>query len=465
MDTVHVAPQASAAQPRLRLTLVALTSVLLAAGAAWYAWRWYTTPQAPEIDVSSAKDPALARAVDEARQQVAANPRSATAWGRLGQLLLVHAYVVEAKPCLIQAEDLDATDARWPYLQGWGSLLNHPEEAAPCFQRAVSRCTGDPAFAETARLRLAQTLQEQGEFEQADAQFRALLDSPMAAPTAHLGLGTVALDRGDLQAAVNHLQSATGSALSHHRASARLAAAYRRQGNRALAEEWDRRARQVRKDVEWPDPFLREMEELVVGQQMRMIRAENRQRDGQLNEAAARFQELIADYPDDTRARQKLALVLIDLGKHDDAEQVLRELLRIDPKMAQGHFLLSTELFRRAEQYAANPAESGRAKAQFEAAAESARRALALQPYHGLAHVYLGLSLKHLGQLEAALGALENAARCSPELVDPHLHYGQALAQAGRRDQAIAQLKAAVRVAPPSDGRPREALQRLLAEP
>src|SRR5580704_18060581 len=114
--------------------------LLLAMGVGWYSWRWYTTPLPPEIDLAASGDPVLAKAVEDVRQEVCRTPRSAAAWGRLGQILVAHAYIVEAKPCLIQAEQLDAADARWPYLQGWGALQNHPEEAIPCFERALRAC-------------------------------------------------------------------------------------------------------------------------------------------------------------------------------------------------------------------------------------------------------------------------------------------------------------------------------------
>ncbi len=126
--------------------------------------------------------------------------------------------MVEAKPCLAQAEELDPTDPRWPYLQGWGDLLNHPEEAAPCFERAVARCGANTGRAETARLRLAQTLLDRGDGGAAAVHFRALLDSPNAAPLAHLGLGSVALNTGDLDVAVMHLDIAKESPLSRKRA-------------------------------------------------------------------------------------------------------------------------------------------------------------------------------------------------------------------------------------------------------
>lgn len=460
MDTTDLS------QPRCgRRWPVFAAAVVVVLLVGWYGWHWYTTPEPPAIDLGADSDPRLAQTVEDARQQVVRSPRSAAAWGHLGQLLLAHAYVVEAKPCLRQAERLDPSDPRWPYLQGWGDLLNHPEDAAPEFERAVQRSGGDALREETARLRLAQTLLDRGELDGAEGEFRALLGTQYADALAHLGLGSIALDTGKLGDAVMHLEIATASPLCRKRAGAQLAAAHRRRGEPALADEWDRRMQDLRKDADWPDPFLREGEEMIVGKQMRMLRAENLLRDGQPAAAADQFRKIIEDYPDDTRARVKLAMVLTDGGRLPEAEHELRELLRLDPAKIQGHFLLSAVLFQEAERDARDSARRSQAQQRFREVVEQARQTIALQPNHGFAYVYLGLALRHLGQLDDAIAALENAARCNPEAVDPHLHLGETLAQANRRAEAVQQLQDAVRVAPPSDPRPRDALQRLLAAP
>jgi tetratricopeptide (TPR) repeat protein len=463
MDTAKAPELPSATSGRSGRWLALGVGCLLVIGLGWYGWRWHAAPQPPPVfDLGADGDPRLVQAVEEARQQVVSAPRSAAAWGRLGQVLLAHAYVVEAKPCLVQAEALDPTDPRWPYLQGWGDLLNHPEDAAAGFTRAVARANEDVRL-ETARLRLAQTLLDRREFDAAGEQFRALLNGTHATALAHLGLGSIALDTGDLDHAVMHLEIAAGSPLCRKRAGSQLAAAYRRRGNPALADQWERRALSVRKDEEWPDPFLRESEDLVVGKTMRMLRAENLLRDGQRQEAAVQFRRIIDDYPDDTQSRVKLAMALMDLHRYQDAEDVLHELLQIDRRMVQGHFLLSAVLFQQAERHAKHPAESKEARLRFQEAAEQARQALALQPTHGFAFIYLGLALRHLGQLDEAVQALENAVRCNPEAVDPHLHLGETLVLVNRRSDAIRQLRDAERVAPPTDLRPQEALKRLLA--
>jgi tetratricopeptide (TPR) repeat protein len=120
--------------------------------------------------------------------------------------------------------------------------------------------------------------------------------------------------------------------------------------------------------------------------------------------------------------------------------------------MVQAHYFLCVSLFHQAE---ASGARSG-----FEAAAEEARQTLALKPDHAYAHLFLGLSLRKLGQSEEALKEFQQAVRISPESTDPHLHLGEALLESGAKEQGLAQLEKAVEIADDQDPRPREALKK-----
>jgi tetratricopeptide (TPR) repeat protein len=440
--------------------LAACVGLALVAGLGWYGWRWYAAPPPPELPEALRADPPLYRAVSEARERVAADPWSAEAWGRLGQVLLAHAYSAEAEPCLAQAERLDPAEPRWPYLQGWSKLLRDPGAAVPCFRRALARCEPGSGHQQAARLRLAQTLLDRGEFDEAGRLFTELLAVQPGNPLVHLGLGSVAVQRGDLPAAVEQLRAAADSPFTRYKANAQLAAVYRRQGKTELAADADRRAQAFAKDAEWPDPFVQEFQGMVVGLQTRLLRAENAQRAGQLRESAGLLRELLHDYPDDTRAQVKLGMVLVELGDYPAAEETLRQTLRLDPGKVQAHVLLAAALFHQAERRAKGADGKDAARKQFDEAADQARAALRLQPNHAYAYLYLGLALRQLDRPDEAIAALESAVRCGPETADPHLHLGEALLAAGRRDEAIRHLEDAARVAPPSDRRPADALAR-----
>src|SRR5204863_105374 len=121
---------------------------------------------------------AVAAALDRATDEVRRAPRSAAAWGRLGQLLLAYRFPAEADACLARAEQLDPAEPRWPYHRGALRAPTDPEEAVGHWQRAVER-GGEQRDA--IRLRLATALRDLGRADKSRGQYEALLSGPLAA--------------------------------------------------------------------------------------------------------------------------------------------------------------------------------------------------------------------------------------------------------------------------------------------
>ena len=116
-------------------------ALLLAIGGGWYSWHWYTTPQPPEIDLGSSGDPALPGGGGSPAGSLPGSARAA-AWGRLGQI---------GGACLYRRSQAVPDPGRASRSDGCalalfarlGALLNHPEEAVPCFQRALQLAAAD----------------------------------------------------------------------------------------------------------------------------------------------------------------------------------------------------------------------------------------------------------------------------------------------------------------------------------
>src|SRR5262245_42897010 len=102
-------PAAAVLSRRRRRTLAAtvalLVAALLALGVGGYYWLRVEAAQPPTVDLTEVERPAV-KEIEEARAAVSRSPRSATAWGWLGVVLLAHNFP-EATDCFAVAERLD----------------------------------------------------------------------------------------------------------------------------------------------------------------------------------------------------------------------------------------------------------------------------------------------------------------------------------------------------------------------
>ncbi|MGH7749078.1 MAG: hypothetical protein ACREQ5_30575, partial [Candidatus Dormibacteria bacterium] len=110
-------------------------------------------PEAPAVGLAGL-DAEIVEAVQAAQTAVRVQPRSPAAWGRLGLVLRAHEFGKESNFCFLQAERLDAKDARWPYLIGLDLLGSDRDAALPWLRRAV-KLADDAAVP---RMRLAEVL-------------------------------------------------------------------------------------------------------------------------------------------------------------------------------------------------------------------------------------------------------------------------------------------------------------------
>src|SRR5262249_9312750 len=183
-QTVTTPPKGPA---RRAVLLGAVALALLALG--WYLSGWYAPPAPPELSLADA-DPAVVRVIESARRDVWWKPRSAAAWGRLGQRLRAHGYRPESNFCFAQAERLNPQDPRWSYLQGIGLQSDDPEAAIAHLERAVALCgRQDP---DAPQLSLAEVCFQQGRLDEAEQHFRQVLRRDRDNARAHLGLGRLA---------------------------------------------------------------------------------------------------------------------------------------------------------------------------------------------------------------------------------------------------------------------------------
>jgi hypothetical protein len=125
-------------------------------------------PQPPAISTAGL-DPAVASLIESTLREVRAAPRSSTAWGKLGSVLMHYEFIEETRAAFEEAEALSPREPRWPHLHGLASSVRDITLSTDKFRRAASLAGERP---DAPRLRLAQALAELGLNEEAEAQFQ-----------------------------------------------------------------------------------------------------------------------------------------------------------------------------------------------------------------------------------------------------------------------------------------------------
>jgi tetratricopeptide (TPR) repeat protein len=396
-------------------------------------------PEPPVIDPAGV-DPAVTRAVAEARTAVSQSPRSADAWGRLGMILLAHDFRTEANACLTRAERLAPGEPRWPYFQGVALAFDDPEAATPKLRRAAELAGG---AAEAPRLQLAEVLMAQGQLEEAASEFRDVLRQHPDHARAHLGLGRLAYERGDLRESLAHLRRSAGDTRTRKGSHVLLAEVYQRLGDAEAVRRELREVGSLPDDPAWPDPLYEEVTRLRTGKQASLARADQLIRQGRHEEAVAALEQALRDYPGTDWAWLMLGRAY--LGKNDlpAAEQVLRKAVQAAPELVEAHFYLGVALNLQQDRRAAT--------ACF-------RQATALKPGFALAHYNLGQCLREQGDQAGAIEAFRTALACKPDYVPAHVNLGELLAQKGQTAEALVHLRHAVQL-DPADSRARRLLE------
>jgi tetratricopeptide (TPR) repeat protein len=360
-------------------------------------------------------------------------------------VLHAHDYLAEAQRSYAQAGKLDPRDPRWPYLEALVRLKDpfDPGPGLPLLQRAVELAGDKPA----PRLRLGEALLEQGRHEEAEHQFRRVLEKDHQNPRALLGLGQAAHFRGDLKGSRDYLVRSAGYAPHVMATHALLAEIDHRLGDEKAAEDEHRRLTQSADDPHWPDPYVEEVQRCATGVLPDISRATELLQRGRGKEAIQLMQQSVARHPDSLLAYLALGRFCNQLGDAGGAERTLREAVRRQPEAFEAHFELGLAL---------------QIQGRYGAAAECYRQTTALKTDYAPAHYRLGQCLLRQGDRSGALVAFRAGARYRPNFAACHKDLGLLLAQTGATAEALCHLQQAVRLNP-ADRQAKSLLARLVA--
>jgi tetratricopeptide (TPR) repeat protein len=370
-----------------------LWSMLLLAGASvgsYLVWRW-SAPIVPTI-ATDGLDAEVVAAVEQARADVQAAPRSAAAWGRLGMVLFAHDMYAESAAVLAEAERLDLEDARWPYLRGLALIHQQPEAGIAALKRAAAIAPFDLPM----QLRLAEEYLKLDRIDEADTILGELRARFPSNPRVLLGQGQILARRGQWKEALMPLTAAAPDPTSRRSAHVAMAEAYLRLNDAAAAESERQQAARLPADRTWPDPLLAETEGLRTGLLPRIEQALELHNSGKTHDGLALISQVLRDHPGSGRAHLAQAQLLVASGAPAPAEAALRRAIELKPELVHAHFLLGQT----------RSAQMDHAEAE-----RCYLRTIELMPSHALAHYYLGAMLLDDGRAGEAAAHLEIAVR------------------------------------------------------
>lgn len=408
-------------------TMLTVFFVLAASGFLWCGCS--SSPEVPQAS-SDALDPVLAGMIRTSREQVIATPRSADAWGRLGQAFDAAEFATEAAHCYQRAGALDPESSRWPHLLALRQLQDEPETALQNLARAATLASPTN---DASRLRLAQALIERGRWTEAAGELRLLLAVRPDHPAARLELARVRLAENDPTEAARLLPPALTNAHTARLALLLLSQIRQREGNSTEAAELARRAAALPRPFDWPDPFLREVQSLRASRDDISDRVNELLRQRRLDEAASQLEPLLATAPDHAEGLLLLGRLRVLQQRCAEAGAPLRRHLELRPDSLHGWTQLGL---------------AGFCDGRWSDAAAAFRRAVELKPDFAQGHYNLGLALARAGEAANAIACFRETLRIQPGNTAAHTALAGELWKTGQTAEAGREVEAALRIDP-----------------
>jgi tetratricopeptide (TPR) repeat protein len=371
--------------------------------------------------------------------------------GRMGQLY--HAFRLSdvAESCYRDAQALDPETHAWPYYRGILAASRGDLETAGAAFETAARLT--PRDLPTT-IRLADLELDRGNIETAAALYEEARTQDPSLAAVEYGLGRTAAERREFERAARHFEKTLalqpGASVVHYH----LGQAYRNLGRVDEARDHLAQSGQVR--VAMPDPLMQEVSSLMLGASPYLTRGNAALREGRFVVGAVEYRRAVEADPENLRARQSLASVLLRLGDQAGALEHFQAAVRLAPESARAqsdlgvllaqmgdtgraihHLRLAVELEPALEKAQLNLANTLTKIGEHEEAIRTYRRLLELDPNHLEARSRLGTALAQTGRLEEGIHELRQVAERDPGNARARINLGVALAQAGDLEGAV----------------------------
>ncbi len=449
-------------------------------------------PRLPALPDLSAGPKAIGEHVRDADRRARMNPASAAAVEALCLAYHADMFYDQAGECYAVAEGLSPRDLRWMYYRALAQSERGASDALADGMRRVVAVAPDfgPAW-----WRLGEAEFKEGRYDRAEEAWRRAMASPepqrmppagspphVAAAEisvyAALGLGRVALARGDADDARQILESVILRAPSFGPAFSVLADAYTALDRVADAGRAGRTADRLPAHEPYADPMV----DALVRESRSSTFLLQQAAVADINSNAAWREYLIRRAlefdPDNPDVVFELGTILRRLGRHDEALALLRRHQHMVPGDFQslaeiGRCLAGLRRFAEAESFlrralqgiddAVTHYDRGVVLTPLGRPAEAMaeyQHALDRNPHHVEARNNLAVGLIRQGELEQAARELARVLEIDPEHADAHTNLGIVFASQGQPDRAAQEFQEALRLNP-EHTQAREGLRRI----
>jgi tetratricopeptide (TPR) repeat protein len=152
---------------------------------------------------------------------------------------------------------------------------------------------------------------------------------------------------------------------------------------------------------------------------------------GKRSEALVAIRKAIVLTPADAEVHYNFALVLQELGKLDEAEAGYRQAIKLKNNYAEAHGNLGVTLQALGKSYEAEA---------------SYRQAIKFRPHFAEAHSNLGNTLQELGKLDEAETVCKRAVTLKADFAEAHNNLGVTLRELGRLEEAQSSFRQAIKL-------------------
>ncbi|MBW8039424.1 MAG: tetratricopeptide repeat protein [Planctomycetes bacterium] len=156
-------------------------------------------------------------------------------------------------------------------------------------------------------------------------------------------------------------------------------------------------------------------------------------RSGDLTEARRQYQQVLKCAPDNPDALHSLGLVAYQMGRYQEAVELISKAIENNPSMPQFYNNLGIAF---------------KALKRFKEAVDAYQQALCLEPDFVDAYFNLGNALRHEGQYDEAIENHKQAIRLRPDYAEAYHSLGRALKDQGQSTEAIENYKMAIHFKP-----------------